>query len=1101
MRPPVVLPPRYAPDLEFLGRGGFGTVYRTRDLLRGHDVAVKVPHRDAGVQAAEVAAELQAVARLDHPGVVQVLDVGVDPSGQSWLAMEYADAGSLATYEPGDPMPWASLRPILDQLLDALGHAHARGLVHRDLKPDNVLLCRQGDDLVPKLADFGLAKIAQRDGGWRSTRLGAGTVLYMPPESFMQDTASIHPSADLYAFGVVTWVLTSDRRPFRSEDLSIVIEKLHEPLQPYRPRAGIPSGLGGLLERLLARRPEQRPALAADVRAELKRLDDRAAPTLSAADWASRAAVASQRVPRLRGRETELDRLRSAAAEVVSSGKARAVLLRGAPGVGRTRLSACLGEELEEAGRAVVLRIRLDDEASPDPALRRAVRRLLGLGQHTGVAVRDRIAGWAEVGAVPDDGTLADWLDPPEGPTQRAADAPVRRIAALDAVLRRQARRGLAILHLDALRPSAGLVELATALLGVARAEPYPLLLLLDPIGDDDIHRFDVLDVPPLDDGVIREILDELLDRSPVVPRLAARSGGCPARAVEAARLFVAQSHVEQPTVSRIPDETIDLADLTKPAVSATLDMDSVAQARLEGFMRDDDARRALFALVGLLPHPVPRTLLAAGFDAAGLADGLAMALADAAFAGLLQAEEGLVAFASDALAAAAAELAAPRALWSARAACLLLDARPDPLARLAAARLLADAGEQERAAAEATVAAREAADQDLDVALMAWEFAGSHLPVGAPERVALSLGHARACRDAGRVEDAEALLVALEADALPPAQRADLFELRGSLRVLRSDVQSGRDLAAAAHDLFVALGDEAGALRADLVRAAALLWCGERAAAGVRFAEVRAAAEAAGRPLEQLFATWRLAHVRMGEGDHAAARELYDEAATIARACGAVAHGAVVQRELGNLALMQGRFDDAEARLREALGQLHRTGRRAEIATTRISLGELARRRGQTSEARTEYTAALALTRSFGATGDAAAALVNLALLEIADGKPKAAARRLRAIDRLLEPGTAHWLRCHIEALRLAVAAAEARWGDAEEALGFLIDAEGELPADPDVLALLERAGGAAQAQCEEGLAAEVIDLAVQVAQRLGDRAAQSRLEGLLIG
>ena len=1101
MKAPVVLPPRYAPDLEFLGSGGFGTVYRTRDRDRDHDVAVKVPHRGAGAQAAEVTAELQAVARLDHPGVVQVLDVGVDASGQPWLAMECADAGSLASYTTEQPLPWAALRPLLDRLLDALGHAHARGLVHRDLKPDNILLFSQDGVLVPKLADFGLAKIAQRGGDWKSTRLGAGTLLYMPPESFRQDTASIHRTVDLYAFGVLTWVLTSAGRPFRSDDISIVLEKVTEAPQPFLPRPGqgTPPGLGDLLQRLLDGRPERRPALAADVREELERLDGPAAPPIALQRRGPRSAVASQRVPRLRGREALLQRLRDAAREVQSSGRARALRLTGAPGAGRTRLARTLAEELEEQGQTIGLHARFDGEASPDPGLRRAVRTLLGLGSYEGADLRARLVAQAEAGEAPAGGALADWLDPAHGPTMRPADAASRRVTALDALLRQQAARGLAVLHLDQQQPGSGVAELAAGLLGVARAEDYPLLLLLDPADDGDHPGFEILDVPPLPDEALRSILHELLDGDPVVHALVSRAGGSPARAVEAARLWAQRT--QRPAPAAAVEPTLQLADLPDLAASATLDIDAVVHARLQGFVASGrEARRALLGLVGLLPRPVPRSQLAAGLEAGGLAAGLDAALADAACAGLLREREGCVDVVEAAFAAAAARLAQPRALWSVRAARVLLDADPDPAQRLAAARLLAGAGETAEAATEATSAAQEAARFDLDLALAAWSCAAEALPAGSPQRVALHLGRARTARDAGHLEDAEAMLAPLEAAALPPRQRASLIELRASLRVLRSDPQTGCELAAEASRLYSDLDDAAGTLRADLVHSLGLLWCGDRSAAGRGFERVRTSAAATRHPLEQLNAARRLAHVRLADGDRVGARALYVEALGLSRACGALGHEAVVLRELGNLDLLEDRLDDAESRLREALARFHRTGRRVEIATTRISLGELARRRRDPAEARKEYTAALALTRSFGATGNAAAALVNLALLELGEGKAKAAARRLRAIDRLIERGSGHWLRSHVEALRLTVAMGDADWTGAAEAFELLAESEGELPADPDLLDLLERSATEAGSAGQDGLAADLIDLAVQVAQRLGDRACQARLEALLL-
>jgi serine/threonine-protein kinase len=162
----LTLPDRYDPDLEKLGQGGFGTVYRTRDLALGADVAVKVPFRSIGDDLSrEVATEFQAAARLRHPNIVQVLDAGVSPEGLPFLVTEFASEGSLAGWLATRTLPWGELLPLLDGLLCGMAHAHAAGLVHRDIKPENVLVHREkGGPPRALLADFGFAKLLQRHG-------------------------------------------------------------------------------------------------------------------------------------------------------------------------------------------------------------------------------------------------------------------------------------------------------------------------------------------------------------------------------------------------------------------------------------------------------------------------------------------------------------------------------------------------------------------------------------------------------------------------------------------------------------------------------------------------------------------------------------------------------------------------------------------------------------------------------------------------------------------------------------------------------------------------------------------------------------------------
>jgi eukaryotic-like serine/threonine-protein kinase len=281
--PNPLLTPRYGPTFEQVGRGGFGTVFRTWDAELEIPVAVKVPHRGPLLEevAREMTAELQASARLRHPGVAQVLDAGRSPDGWPFLVMEYAGAGSIGDWIFGGPPAWSELRRVLLELLEAIGHAHARGLLHRDIKPDNVLLARgAGDRLEPRLTDFGLAKVRERRDDYRSTRLMAGTLLYMAPESFEASTGSLHPAADLYAFGVLMYSLLSTRSPWDATGLGLVWKKAEAPARPLEIRAGYeaPPGVEELVASLLRRDPAERPQLAADVRALLLALDDEDAP-------------------------------------------------------------------------------------------------------------------------------------------------------------------------------------------------------------------------------------------------------------------------------------------------------------------------------------------------------------------------------------------------------------------------------------------------------------------------------------------------------------------------------------------------------------------------------------------------------------------------------------------------------------------------------------------------------------------------------------------------------------------------------------------------------------------------------------------------------
>ncbi len=374
-----------------IGKGGFAVVWRVWSDELGRDVALKLPiaaEDDRDLQR-ELALELHAAARLRHPNIVQVLDAGSTPSGLPFLAMELAEEGSFNSLIDS-PRPWGELAGLLAGVLQGLGHAHARGVVHRDIKAANVLLTRtDGGALVPQVADFGLAKVLQEHGWYSTTRLGAGTLLYMPPEQFDSDVGAVHPAADLYAFGVLAWMAVCGRAPFDADGGfgPLLTAKLQLRLTPWVPRSeGAPAGLEPLLRSLVARQPEERPQLAADVLAQLRNLDadggEPAAPRLPSSTgdsflvdledsafgptpvgagaglgphppepaapppYPSIAGIAGVREPRLVGREAERFALWTAARSAPRT--PTSLVLRGPSGVGCSRLARWLSQTLEE---------------------------------------------------------------------------------------------------------------------------------------------------------------------------------------------------------------------------------------------------------------------------------------------------------------------------------------------------------------------------------------------------------------------------------------------------------------------------------------------------------------------------------------------------------------------------------------------------------------------------------------------------------------------------------------------------------------------------------------------------------------------------------
>jgi serine/threonine protein kinase len=205
-----------------------GLVFRGHHRDQGVPVAVKVIEQKDGEGAKSFRNEIRAMAGLDHPGVVWVFDVGEVPerverqtsgqltAGAPYIAMEYASRGTL--HDLIGKLLWEDLYDILLELLDALAHAHARGVVHRDLKPGNVLLCGP-EDLRPglKLADFGIAHAVEKtevfsmSGGSKAI----GTLHYMAPEQIRADIADYGPWTDIYALGHMIWHIVMGHVAFK----------------------------------------------------------------------------------------------------------------------------------------------------------------------------------------------------------------------------------------------------------------------------------------------------------------------------------------------------------------------------------------------------------------------------------------------------------------------------------------------------------------------------------------------------------------------------------------------------------------------------------------------------------------------------------------------------------------------------------------------------------------------------------------------------------------------------------------------------------------------------------------------------------------------
>src|SRR5215203_4351097 len=267
----------------FLGSGGMGEVYLAHDEVLDRDVALKVlrSHYAGDEEFAErFKREARRAASLSHPNTVQVYDRGETEDGTSYIAMEYVSGGTLKEQiERRGPFGTRQTAAVGAQIADALGATHERGMVHRDIKPQNVLVSASGD---LKVTDFGIARVAS---AVTSSASGAifGTAGYISPEQTMGEP--VGPASDLYSLGVVLYEMLTGELPFTADNsIAVCMKHVTEPLRPPRSlNPAIPEEINALVVKLLAKDPADRYGGAAELLADLERVRD-GLPLLIAAE-------------------------------------------------------------------------------------------------------------------------------------------------------------------------------------------------------------------------------------------------------------------------------------------------------------------------------------------------------------------------------------------------------------------------------------------------------------------------------------------------------------------------------------------------------------------------------------------------------------------------------------------------------------------------------------------------------------------------------------------------------------------------------------------------------------------------------------------------
>lgn len=527
-----------------LGEGGMGIVYRCRDVGTGQQVAVKRVIPPEQKLAAEYIMwfykEARALACLDHPCIVRARDFGQLVDGTPYLAMDLASGISLHDLSQV-PNRFELIWSIVDQILGALAHAHARGIVHGDLKPSNVLVEElQGEPPKVHILDFGLAWLKQDPHDERldgakamefAPHAGAGTPGYMAPEQIQHEMHHVCGATDLYALGCILYKLVSGRSVFSGEPKELL--RLHAFERPPEPKLAIeaPEAVTGFIKRLLAKRPWDRWDYAANARAVwsqfrptasvepdvwrfpvIPHLSNRPpAPTtrktgprgpnrdLSAVPERAPGLLSIRQSP-LVGRDDVKRVLREVCDEVLEGSGAphRLVILVGPAGVGKSRIAEWLCEVVHEEGTMVPLRARYRPIRSPLDGMLGGVTQYFNFERADRETIEKSLMMRWKVGSDDKNGRAwvagaSEWLRPlppdqPVGPTgiRFTLDTLDTRRLVIRYTLRRIARGRPLLFFLDDLHHAAQTTF--QGLLGVHNEDPDQRIMMVATVRSEDVQ-------------------------------------------------------------------------------------------------------------------------------------------------------------------------------------------------------------------------------------------------------------------------------------------------------------------------------------------------------------------------------------------------------------------------------------------------------------------------------------------------------------------------------------------------------------------------------------------------------------------------------------
>ena len=258
--------------IEEISRGSFGVVYKARQQGLDRIVALKVLLAGAHASTEAVARfhrEAKAVARLKHPNIVPIYDIGTHES-HHYFAMEFIEGHALSALIADRKIATPQALAIAESLADAFHSAHQAGVIHRDIKPSNILIDKQG---MPHITDFGLAKQVDLDTKYTMSGTTLGTPAYMPPEQARGDVDKIDARSDVYAIGAVLYELLTGQTPFAGRSLlEVVVAVISEPVKPPRQvNPKIHRDIQTIVMKCLEKDPRLRYASAADLHDDLRR--------------------------------------------------------------------------------------------------------------------------------------------------------------------------------------------------------------------------------------------------------------------------------------------------------------------------------------------------------------------------------------------------------------------------------------------------------------------------------------------------------------------------------------------------------------------------------------------------------------------------------------------------------------------------------------------------------------------------------------------------------------------------------------------------------------------------------------------------------------